>query len=171
VVEHDRERDPEAVERVKARPLVAIAHLDRLADPEEALRRALLLDPGALQQVDERARAAVQDRNLGTGEVDIQIVDPEARQRRHQVLDRRNLRAAALERAAQPRVGDRARIGADVDRLCQVDAAEHDAGVGRRGTQREIDLLAGVQAYACRADQVLEGALFDHGIGLDTVSL
>ena len=49
------------------------------------------------------------------------------------MLDRRDLRAAALERAAETRVADRARIGADVDRLRQIDAAEHDAGVGWAG--------------------------------------
>ena len=44
----------------------------------------------------------------------------------------------------------------------EIDAAEHDAGIGRGRTQREIDLLAGVQADAGGADHVLQRALLDH---------
>jgi hypothetical protein len=43
------------------------------------------------------------------------------------------------------------------DRI-QVDAPEHDAGIDRGRAQREIDLLAAVQAHAGGADHVLEGA-------------
>ena len=50
----------------------------------------------------------------------------------------------------------------DLDRRRQVDAAEHDAAVGRRRAQRQLDLLAAVQADADGAGEGLEGALLEH---------
>ena len=54
---------------------------------------------------------------------------------------------------------DRERVDRDVDRLRQVDAAKHDAGVGRRRAQRQLDPLAAVHADADGAGHGLEGAL------------
>ena len=53
-------------------------------------------------------------------------------------------------------------IDRDVHRPRQVDAAKHDAGVGRRGPNRELDLLAAVHAHADRAGERLQGALRQH---------
>ena len=89
----DREVQLEAVERVEARPLVAVAHLDRRAHAQVALRRRLLDDARRLQQEHERTGAAVHDRQLGTGDVDVQVVDAHAGKRGHQVLDGRDRRA------------------------------------------------------------------------------
>jgi len=162
VVEHDRERQSQAVVRIEARPAVAVAHLDRPADAEEALRRALLLEAGRLQQEHERRGAAVHDRHFRPREVDVEIVDPEPGERGHQVLDGGHLSPAALERAAQARVAHRLGARADVDRRREIDPAEDDAGVARRGTQRHDDLAAGVQADSGGLDYRLDGPLPEH---------
>src|SRR5690606_22864298 len=44
----------------------------------------------------------------------------------------------------------------------EVDAPEHDAGIGRRRTQGEFHLGSGVQADANRLDELFDGALFEH---------
>jgi hypothetical protein len=50
----------------------------------------------------------------------------------------------------------------NADDRVQVNTREHDAGIDGRRTQRQINLLAGVQANAGGADDVLQCALFDH---------
>ena len=47
-------------------------------------------------------------------------------------------------------------------RARKIGTAKHDARVGRRRTQRHVDLFSRVQANARRANDVLERALFDH---------
>ena len=51
----------------------------------------------------------------------------------------------------------------DVHRLRQIDAPEHDAGVGRRWPQRQLDPLAAVQTDADGRGQGFEGSLGKHG--------
>src|SRR5690606_997173 len=56
-------------------------------------------------------------------------------------------------------------LGEDLDRLVEVHAPEHDAGVGGRRAQGHIDLLATMQADARGANDVPEGSLSDHCMG------
>ena len=106
--------------------------------------------------------AAVHDRDLGAGDVDVQVVDAEAGERRHQVLDGGDRRAVALQRRRQPRVADVPRVGRDGDRRLEIDAMEDDAGVRRRRAQRELDARAGMQTDARRLDRGLERPLLQH---------
>jgi hypothetical protein len=135
------------------------------ADADEALGSVLLLDAGRLDQEHERRRTAIHDRDLGRCQVDMQVVDSETRERRHQVLDGRDPHALVLEARGQAGVLHDVRTGRDVDRLGQVDAVEDDPGTRRRRTQREEHLLAGVQADAGGADDVPEGSLPEHSGG------
>jgi len=86
-----------------------------------------------LQQEDERAGAAVHDRDFGTRDVDVQVVDAEAGERRQDVLDRRDAGAAVLQRRRQPRVAHVPRVGGNGDRGREVDAMEDHARVGAAG--------------------------------------
>ena len=165
MAEVDRELETESVVRIEPCPLVTMTHLDGLADADEALGSVLLLDAGRLDQEHEWRRAAIHDRDLRRGQVDVQVVDAETRERRHQVLDRRDAHALVLEARRQSGVLDDVRTGLDVDRLGQVDAVEHDPGARRGRTQREEHLLAGVQADAGGADDVPEGSLPEHSGG------
>src|SRR5512143_377429 len=162
--EGDGEFDLEAVMRDEARPLVAVAHLDRLRDAHVLLRRILLDDAGGLQQEHEGRRGAVHDGNLGAGQIDQQVVDAEAGEGRHQVLDGRHLGGAGLEHRAQPGVGDQIRVGLDFGGRDEIHPPEHDAGIGTRRAQGHLDLDAGMQADAGRLDRRFESALLHHPI-------
>ncbi len=129
------------------------------------LARVLLGDAGGLQQEHERTGRAVHDRHFRRGQVDVGVVDAQAGQRRHQVLDRLDLGRAAAQAGAQHGLGDQVGARGYFDHRVEIDAAEHDAGIHRGRAQGEEHLLAAVQAHAGGADHVLEGALAQHGRG------
>ena len=162
MVELDGEVEPEAVIRLEARDLVAVAHLDVALDADEALGGILQHDPGRLQQEHERTRRAVHDRYLGRRQLDEDVVHAQPGQCRHQVFDRHHLARTTGQPGAEHGLGDEFAVGGNFHHRIEVDAAEHDAGIDRRRTQRQEDLLATVQAYAGGADGVLEGALLGH---------
>ena len=141
-------------------------HRDRLQDADEFFCDRLLFDARRLQQEHERAGAAIHDGHFARRHVDVHIVDAQTRERRHQVLDRRYAHAVAFEARRQSGVADMIGIGLDIDRLRQIDAPKHDAGIGRGRTQRQIDLFAGMQSDAGGADDVFERALLDHELTL-----
>jgi hypothetical protein len=105
MVELDREADAEAVMRAEAGDLVAVAHLDVLADSQEPLGRVLLGDAGGLQQEHERARRAIHDRHFWRGQFDVDVVDAQAGQGRHQVLDGRRSTSDTLTPEWRPDAG------------------------------------------------------------------
>ena len=162
VIEIHLEVHLESVERPKFGPLVAVFDTHRFPDADEFLRRILFLDAGGLQQEHERAGAAVHDRHFRGGQVDDDVVDAEACKCRHQVLDGRNLDAVPDQRRAQHRFADEQRIGRNVDRLVEIDAAEQDAGIFRGRPQRHVHLFAGVQTDAGGANGSLECTLSQH---------
>ena len=79
VVEDNRERQPESLMRLEARPFITgtigLAHLDRALDTDEFLGRRLLLDPGRLDQEDERRCRAIKNRHFGRIQIDKGVVD------------------------------------------------------------------------------------------------
>jgi hypothetical protein len=113
----DGEIEQEAVVRFEPRNLIAVDDFDCRFDPQITLRGVLFGNAGRLQQEDEWARASIQNRQFGTGDVDVQVVDPQTRQRRHQVLHRRYLCAILFQRRGQPRVTDVARVGGNGCRI------------------------------------------------------
>ena len=142
--------------------LVAFADLDLTLDADELLGRALLLDPGGLDQEHEGSGAAVHDRHFGRAHIDVGIVDAETREGGHQVLHGRDLLTILRQGGAESGVGHIQRLGGNADLRLEVGAHEHNARVHRRGAKRQVDLLAGVQSHARGADDILEGTLSDH---------
>ena len=166
MVEVDREADLEAVERLEARPLVAVADGDRLLDADEALGLGLVFYAGRLQQEYERPGAAVHDRHFRRRQVDIGVVDAESGHRREQMLDRRDADIAFDERGGKASIAYVFASGADFHRDRHVDPAEHDAGVNCCRSQGHVDLVARVKTHARRSNDVFERALSDHFYGL-----
>src|SRR5204863_2845541 len=70
----------------------------------------------------------------------------------------------------EPRVADVTRVGRNGNHRRQIDAMKHDAGVGRRGTEHEIDARAGMKADTGRLDGRLESALLEHGNQPDQIA-
>ena len=102
------------------------------------------LDAGFLQQEQERRAAAVHDRHFALTEFDDDVVDAGGHERGQQVLDRFNRGAVAAEHRGVlhgRHVFDGCR---NLD--AQVGPAEPDAGIGRRGLERERHLLAGMKS-------------------------
>ncbi len=160
--EVDREIELEAVVRIEPGPLVAVLHLDREQDAQEALRRLLLDDARRLQQEDEGSGAPVHDRDLRTGDIDVQVVDAQSGECRHQVLDGGNRGAVARKRRGQPRIAHVQRVGGDGDRAGEIHAMEHDSRVRRRRAKDDFDPGPGVETDAGGLVRDLEGPLLQH---------
>src|SRR5450759_502188 len=73
VREIDGEIEHEPLMWIEARPLVVLPRFDGRLDPQIAFGSRLLNDAGRLQQKDERPRASIHDRDLGTGNVDWRV--------------------------------------------------------------------------------------------------
>jgi len=78
------------------------------------------------------------------------------------MLDRTHAHVILDERAGKARIAHVFATRRNTDRLGEIGAAEHDAGIDRRRTQGHVHLLARVQTDARRADHVFERALLDH---------
>jgi hypothetical protein len=162
MIERDAEIHFEAVERGELSPLVAVLDADLATDADEAFRRVLLFNARRLQQKHEWTGASVHDRDLRSGKVDDHVVDAEPGEGRHQMLNRRHLDAVLHERGAEHRFAHELRIGRNVHRPVEIDAAEHDARVLGRRAQGHVDLLPRVQPDAGGAYRRLQSALSQH---------
>ena len=162
VREIDGEIEHEPLMWIEARPLVVLPRFDGRLDPQIAFGSRLLDDAGRLQQKDERPRASIHDRDLGTGNVDVQIVDSQPGKRRHQMLHRRDSSSVLFQRRRQARVADIASVSGYRYRFGQIGAVENNAGIRRRGAQHHLDAYASVQTNPGRLDLVLERALSEH---------
>jgi hypothetical protein len=76
--------------------------------------------------------------------------------------------AVLLQAGGQTGVADGEGVGAQFHRRIEVDAAEDDAGVGRRRTQGHGDLDPGMEPDAGGADQRFQRALLQHDDGAMT---
>ena len=114
--------DGEMAGRSDADALVAFADLHRLADAENADRVAQLSDSGRVKKMDEGKGAAIDDRNLGPVDVNLDVCDSVGDDGRKEVLDRSdgNVVFADRRRVVERRGGSlecrdaqAAQIGAD----------------------------------------------------------
>jgi len=137
-----------------------VTHFHGLDDLDEFLRRRLLFHASLLQQIDEGRGGTVHDGNFFRIHVDIHIVDPQARRRRHQMLHGRHPGAILDQHGSHARVAHGHGAGGKLDDGIEVDAAKHDARVDRGRTQDQLDLGAGMQTDTDGADLLFDGALF-----------
>ena len=92
----------------------------------------------------------------------MQVVDPQAGQRRHEVFNRGHADIALLQHGRHARVAHAGRLGGQVHDLRQIDAVENDTRIGLCRAQGKLDPPSGVDADACRADEILDAALSEH---------
>ena len=90
------------------------------------------------------------------------VINAEAGQRGHQVLDRRDLDVVLDQGRTQHRLPDQPRVGGNVYRVIEVHSSKVDSGVLRGGSKRHVDLFARVETHTRRADRGLECALSQH---------
>ncbi len=122
----------------------------------------MFLDARRLQQEHKGSRAAVHDRYFARADFNQRIVYPQARERGQQVFDRGNFDLAAMKRGAHRRVADIFGVRTDVDRVIQIRAAKHNAGVRQRRPQGHQNLLTRMQPNPGGTNRVLQCSLIQH---------
>ena len=91
------------------------------------------------------------------------VVDAQAGQCRHQVLDGRHTCLALLKHGGHTRIADHCRLRRKIDDFGQINPVKHDARIGCRRTQGEFDPATGMQADTSGTNQILYAALTKHG--------
>ena len=128
----------------------------RLSPRDSAIGRMILryraglllpLQAGFLDQIDERRRAAVHDRHFGRVELDDDVVDAHADERRQQMLDRFHRHLIARQARGELETRQMAH-GRRQFEIAHVSAAEANAVIGWRRLERERDFAARMQADA-----------------------
>jgi hypothetical protein len=144
VVVADAVGDLEVIRREQRNPLVAARNRNRPDDLQILARRLQGLQPRLVNQIDERRRAAVHDRHFRRIQLDDDVVDAHADERRQQVLHRLDgylvARQPGRELNARQVVHRRGHLV-----VAQIGAAKTDTEVRRGGLECEIDLVAGVK--------------------------
>ncbi|MNT05106.1 hypothetical protein D3C72_1397150 [compost metagenome] len=141
---------------------LALPDFHRLEQAQKALGRVLQLDTRALQQKNKRGGRAIEDRDFLSRHIDVQIVDAQTGAGGHHMLHRMDAHIALAQGRCHAGVHHRVRIHRNIHRLGQIDTAKHDAGIGLRGTQGQLDTLATVQSNAYGAGQRFDGTLLKH---------
>ena len=124
--------------------LVTIADHHFALDANEGLGRRLLFDASRLDQEHEGTRAAVHDRHFTGAQFDKDVVDPQAREGRHQMLDRRHLDVTLRKGSTKCGVGHQVGVRRDLHLGGEIGTNEDDAGIDRCRTQGQTDLFARV---------------------------
>src|SRR5690606_17882994 len=110
MLEVNRERQREAVVRFETRPLGVLAltfsYFNRLKHTQEFFRCSLFLPTNTAQKINESARAAIRGGHFVGSQVNVQIVDTQASQSRHQMLDRGYPDIALLQDRSQTRIAN-----------------------------------------------------------------
>ena len=78
------------------------------------------------------------------------------------MLDRRNADLALDQRGGQLGIAHIPWAGLDLNRFGQINSSEHNACIGRRRAQGNLDLIAGVQTDARCPNGVFQGSLPNH---------
>ena len=163
--EIDREVELEAVVRIEARPLVAVAHFDgRRARAGSAWRAACSTMPADCSRNTNGPAlpSMIGSSGPATSTCRLSMPSPASADIRCSTVE---IDApSACERRRQPRVADVRRVRGN-RRPARGRSMRWNTmpGVGGRRTQRELDPRAGVQADAGRANRRLQRALPQHG--------
>src|SRR5690606_35243452 len=165
VIEIDLEAHLEAVEGQEGGALVALLHRHFAQHADELLRRFLLFQASRLNQEHEGTGTAIHDRDFGRRQLDVGVVDAQACHGRKQVLDGVHLDVTIDQGGRHGGLTDILGAGGDFHDRIQIGATEHYPGVHRGRLEGQVYLLPRVQADAGGSDDVLQGALSDHGFG------
>ena len=122
-------------------PTALVAQADGAADDLPPPRRLLLDDARRPQRLDERQAGAVAAGHFRPIDPHFAVVDLQAGQGRHDVLDHLHAGLAAAERRSPRRFDAMVDRGGDPRAARQVGADEDDARVGRRGAELDADVV------------------------------
>ena len=119
---------------------------DRLQDPKTFSGGVLLDQAGAVDEKDEGRGRAIHNGHFRPVQLDYHIVHATAGERRHQVLDGRNLGAALTYQSGAERGLDGIIPGRRHLRAVKVGTAEHDTAASLCRTQGQAHFLSEMQA-------------------------
>src|SRR6266850_2414653 len=148
----ERVADAERVRWNDLHPSAVVADPERARNRQRPQPRRLLDAAGEREQRHERLGASVERRDLGPVHLDLEIVDAEPRDGRHQMLDRLDPRAVHADRGRVVRVDDA--VGSRRDPLTRGACPEHDARVSGCRTESDPGDLARVEADTFDADRL-----------------
>ncbi len=153
--------------------VLGIAGTDLAQHLDAAPRRFLLLAPGAFDEEDEGCGAAIHDRHFRPIDIDDDIVDLGAGERRHEMLDGADRRPLAIaERRAQRRIDDVFPACDDLDPATElIGPAKENAAIRRCRMQRDRRLYPGMEADAATMDRISDCALLHYIHSLTFASL
>ena len=144
-------------------PAAIATGADRMRDADRAKPRALLHATRREHHLHERLGAAVGRGQLGAIHADLEVVDPEAGRRRHEVLDGLDARPVLADRRRVVGIDDA--LGHRGDRVATLADAEDDAGVRGRGGEHHTNRLARMQPNTFQADRLPDGVLSHDRVG------
>ena len=134
-----------------------------MRDADRAKPRALRHAARREHYLHERLGAAVGRGQLGAVHADLEVVDPEAGRRRHEVLDGLDARPVLADRRRVVGIDDA--LGHRGDRVATLADAEDDAGVRGRGGEHHTNRLARMQPNTFQADRLPDGVLSHDRVG------
>ncbi len=131
--EVDFEADFELAGRQQGGALVAFDHFDGLQDFDDLLRRHLAAVAGLVQKLDERQGRAIHDRHFRAVDFDVNIIDTQSRESRHNVFNGRDGDAGVIgDDGAERGLGDVMGQGGDAV-VAVGDIRTHENHAGARG--------------------------------------
>ncbi len=150
VIHVQRVAHAEVVRGQDLEPALVVAHADRLGDQQGAPRRHERRLARRVEQRDERLGAAVHGRDFLALDLHQEVVDPQRRGRRHQVLDGSNAGPVHAERRGEAGVHDGVVAGGNEGAM-GIGGAEDDAAVSRSGRESDLRGLARMEpdAFCC----------------------
>src|SRR3954447_3261982 len=151
VAEIDLVLEDQAIRRRDADALLALDDLDRLLDPEDRDLGAEGADAGGVDEMHERQRAAVDDRDFRTVDLDVDVGDAAGHDRREEMLDGADRDVVFADGGRVVEGGGGCLEGGDAEAV-EVGADEGDATAGGSGMQRDAGVDAGVKSDAGDAD-------------------
>src|ERR1051325_4240798 len=167
VVEVDLVFDDQTVAGGDGDALVAVDDCDRLGDAQDRHFGVELADAGGVDEVHEQEGAAIDDRDLGAVDEDVDVGHAAGVERGQEVLDGADRTVILADRRRGVDRGRRGLQGRDAQAV-EVRAHELDAVAGRRGVQLDARVDAGVHADPADADVGVEGfALYVHVHGAE----
>ena len=164
VIEIDLKAHFKAFERDEGGALVAVFYCHFPQNANELLGCVLFFQAGRLNQEYEGASAAIHDRDFGRGELDVGVIDAQASHGREQVLHRVHFDVTVDQCGRHSGFANVFRASRNLHHRVQVGTHKHDAGVDRCRLEGQVYLLPGVQTYTCGTNNILQGALFNHGL-------
>ena len=149
--------------RAETSPFVAFAHFDGVADMDEGFQRIQFADARLLQEVNEGGGAAVHSGDFRRVQFDSEVVDAEACEGGHEVLDGSDAHAVFVGKCgAELGIAHEFGVGREFDNGVKVGTAEADAAIGRRGQQADVHPSAAVYADAGARNGLADAALSGH---------